>query len=157
MIRALTLPDAYYVCRFMRTIDRDEVFGLRWNDDVEALAIELYQTQGPKYAVVKHDEPVVIGGIAGYTPGVGSCWMVATPKLSQVRIETTRFARKLFGMALQGGDYHRLFAVSAAYHTQSHEWLRALGMQRESRMTALGRNADDYYCFARTKGVSHVR
>lgn len=132
----------------MRQIDLDEVMGLRWNSDPAQFAQEMVALGGPAYAICLPDGvPAVIGGVTLVSPRVGSAWCVGTQDWARVAIETTRVARKLM-RSLMAHDCHRIQALSADFHTQSHAWLRGIGFQYESTMKKIGKHGSDYLMFA---------
>lgn len=122
--------------------------GVRWSEDVAEFARALVSVGGPAYAICASDgTPVVIGGVTLISPHVGSAWCVGTDDWPRVAIETTRVARTLMANMLSH-SCHRIQALSADYHTVSHDWLRLVGFHHEATLKRIGKHGSDYLMFA---------
>jgi len=153
VITKLTLGHALHVARNMRENDRREVMATRWDDDVEGFAIDCFRAPGLAWvAVNKEDEPVVMGGVAINSPGVGTAWMVGSDKWLTVALEVSRFCKKSIKTIFEGDDVHRIQAFSAIFHTQSHKWLEIVGMQPNNLLSQWGKEGEDFILFDVFKG-----
>ena len=103
-------------------------------------------------AINKEGEPVVIGGVAINTPKVGTAWMVGTDKWLTVAHEVSRFCKKSIKTIFEGDDVHRIQAFSAIFHTDSHRWLKLVGMQPTNLLPMWGKDKDDFIIFEVLKG-----
>lgn len=154
MIAKLTLEHALRVVRNMREIDRREVMATRWNDDLEKFALDCYQVPGMSWvAINKEGEPVVIGGVAFNSPGVGTAWMVGTDKWLSVALEVSRFCKKTINTIFESEEIHRIQAFSAIFHTDSHKWLKLVGMHPKHVLHQWGKEKDDFILFEVIRGA----
>ena len=121
---------------------------MRWEDDADAFALDMFRLPG--FAVAAIDalgKPVAIGGVAIHTPGVGTAWMVGTDDFRKVAVEVTRHTRSVFGRLL-ATELHRIHAWSAAFHVDAHRWLEAAGMVRGEPVRAMGKHGEDFYLYS---------
>jgi len=151
MIETLTIDHARYIAHHMRQNDHREVMATLWSDDPEDFANDAVHYPGASYAIIKNGEPVVMGGFAIHTPRVATMWMVGTDRFDEVRIEATRTAKKVIGELLNGHT-HRLQALSAGFHDDSHEWLKRLGFNQIQPVPAMGKHGEDFLMFSQTRG-----
>lgn len=150
MIREASLWDLMYVSANMRDIDRAEILPMRWDDDLERLAVEAYQWPGLRYACIGPGGlPVAVAGMAYHRPGVGGAWAWGTAAFREHRMEITRAARRGLAALFASGTVHRIEAASWAGHREAHQWLRILGFRRESVLPRYGRGGEDYELFVR--------
>lgn len=132
----------------MRDIDFAEVMGVRWSNDVTQFAEQVVAVGGPAYTICAPDgTPAVIGGVTLISPKVGSAWCVGTDAWPRVAIETTRVAQKLM-RSLLAQECCRIQALSADFHTVSHDWLRLVGFTHEATLKNIGKFGSDYLMFA---------
>lgn len=156
MIRAATWPDVLSVSLAMREDDRREVMATRWTDDPFDFAADCMRTPGPKLAALVDGDPVAIGGVATHQPGVGQAWMVGTHDIGIAGIEIAHACRKSIDALFDSGGLHRIQAHSAAFHTQAHRWLKAIGLREESRLHGYGKGGEEFIVFSILKGFDHV-
>ena len=131
MIVRMTIDHALYVSRRMRDVDYREVMAMRWDDDSDAFALDMYRMPGPAFAAINNrGYPAAIGGIALHTPKVGTAWMVGTEHFQTVALAVTRHTRSIFARLFNLDEVNRIHAWSAAFHTDAHKWLECFGMAR---------------------------
>ena len=139
----LTLIDALYLALHMRDIDVQEIFATKHHHDFERFAIECVGYGGGVYKN-KRGVPVAMGGIHEVWPGVGAAWMVATPEIEKHGVALTKLGKELMETATH---LHRIQALSADFHTVSHEWLLSIGFRRGPTLERYGCDGEDFYMF----------
>ena len=144
----LTGADALHVALNMREIDAREVFATRWSDSAWDFAIDCARLPGTSWTALLDGEPVAIGGIALHQPGVGQAWMVGTDKLPLAALTLTRFCRDMTRtMLTEDSGINRIQAFSAGFHTESHDWLRAVGLNAVEPLQKYGKGGEDFLLF----------
>lgn len=154
MIVKMHFTHAMHVCRNMTDADYKELSSIHWcgeaNDFADAMAVEMENAPGWKYALLKDDEPICVGGLHPLSPGVTNVWGIATNRVTEVVEEYTLFARKMIRNGLNLPEVHRVQAVTACSHKQAHRWLEAIGLTRESEIPMFGRRGENYFMYGRT-------
>ncbi|WPZ36704.1 hypothetical protein T8K17_11215 [Thalassobaculum sp. OXR-137] len=141
-----------HIARNMRADDRAEVHATRWDDDDDRLAAEVcaYPTK-LRWVACHGDEPVAVIGAVNMWPGNFSVFMFATDNIQHIGLSLTRFAKyRMIPTLLDMGGW-RGEARSAAFHTEAHRWLEALGARRESTLANYGKNGEDFYNYVWTR------
>lgn len=153
MILPATWPHVLAVSLAMRDDDRREVNATRWAEDPYDFAADCMRTPGPKLAAIRQDgTPVAIGGVATHHPGVGQAWLVGTHNIGLCGIEIAHACRKSIAALFADGGLHRIQAHSAAFHTDAHRWLKAIGLREESRLPGYGKGGEEFVVFSILRG-----
>ncbi len=149
MIVELSWERAIYVSTRMREDDLREVMASRWNNNPYDFAAECMRLPGVKMACIdSHGIPVAIGGIAVHLPKIGQAWLIGTDAIGQHGIEIAHTCKNLIRRLLSNGDLHRVQAFSASFHTQAHQWMKAIGLSEESRMPCYGKSKEEFVTFS---------
>lgn len=144
----LTGEDALYVAHHMRENDRLEINATRWDESPWRFAADCANLPGISYCALLDGEPVVIGGVALHQPGLGQAWMVGTDKFAQVAVSLTRFSRDVITRMLRDDSgINRIQAFSAAFHEESHKWLKAVGLNAITPLPQYGKGGEDFLIF----------
>lgn len=144
----LTGDDALYVARSMRDVDRREISATLWSFTPWDFAVDCTRLPGSAWAALVDGEPVAIGGIALNQPGVGQAWMVGTPKLPLAAVTLTRFCKDVtHRMLTEDSGINRIQAFSAAFHTEAHDWLNAVGLNAAQPLQKYGKEGEDFILF----------
>lgn len=144
----MTGEDALYVAQHMRENDAREINATRWDDTPWRFAVDCASLPGVSWCALLDGEPVVIGGIACHQPGLGQAWMVGTEKFAQVAVKLTRFSRDVISRMLRDdSDINRIQAFSAAFHEESHAWLKAVGLNAITALPKYGKGGEDFLIF----------
>ena len=154
MIVEITWDRAVFVSTHMRIDDFREVMANRWDESPYSFAADCMRLPGPKMCCVANDDtPVAIGGIAANIPGVGQAWLVGTDRIGSHGVEMAHACKTLISRLLNDGAMHRIQAFSAEFHSQAHQWLKAIGFSEESRMPRYGKSQENYRVFSIMRGV----
>ena len=143
MTELLTLETALYVCQHMRYIDAEEVLATMDHDSHEEFAQMCAFIGGVCYRDAA-GVPVAIGGVREAWPGVGIAWMVGTDAVPKNKMGLTKLGRELM---VTHAHLHRIQALSASFHTVSHEWLELVGFERSHTLRKYGKNGQDFIMF----------
>lgn len=144
----LTGEDALYVAQRMRENDAREVYATRWDETPWRFAVDCAGLPGVSWCALLDGEPVVIGGVALHQPGIGQAWMVGTDKFSRVAVKLTRFSRDIIARMLRDDSgINRIQAFSAAFHEESHAWLKAVGLNAVAPLPKYGKDGEDFLIF----------
>lgn len=147
MIVQATHAHIVEVCQNLRADDRAEIMATRWTESIGDLIDHIDSSRGGKFAVIHKGRAVCVFGVATATPGVGQGWLIGTDEIGLCGVEIAHACRKVIKTVFATGT-HRIQAHSAAFHTQAHEWLELIGFHRESVLKKLGKNGEDFICFA---------
>lgn len=142
------LLDVLYVARNMREWDRREIFATRWNDDPDALTVEIVSRCGPCWWVAGTERAIAVIGATEIWPGVWSAGMFATDEFPKIGLSLTRWVRKSMIPLLRSEGMHRAECRSMAGHEVAHRWLALLGAEMESRVPNYGKGGEDFFTFA---------
>src|SRR5262249_48214134 len=86
--------DIAHIVQNLRARDRAEIFGLRWDDDEEALIDSVFAVAGPMWRVWSYQgEPVAMNGIVPQRPGVVTAGAFGTDKFNRVIRPMIRWSR----------------------------------------------------------------
>lgn len=144
----LDLPHVLSVVRNLRATDQAEAFATRWDDDPDALAIEVVTSWGKLGWGATHEgRPVALFGATETWPGHWSCWLLATDEWPKVALSVTKFTKRRIMPHLVERGALRCEARSIDGHTKSHRWLEAIGCVQEARLRRYGRNGEDFLVF----------
>lgn len=153
MIQAVR-PDAEriaYLVANLRERDREEIYGLRWNDDPEELVRDVIAYAGDMSWVWEVDHtPVSIQGSRPVRPGVWANWCFGTDRWAEAHLAMTKHARRFIIPALLGARFHRAEAISLCSHQDARGWIESLGGRLESVMRGAGRHGEDYALYVWT-------
>lgn len=157
MIVQMHFTHAMHVCRNMNSADYNELSAISLlgeaNDFCDAMAVQSNQLDGCKYALLKDEEPICIGGLAPISAGVLNVWGIGTDRVAEVATEYTLFARRMIRWGMHLPHVNRIQAVTAATHNQAHRWLQLAGLSQESVLRRFGRNGENYFMYAVTDNV----
>jgi len=139
-----------YIVRNLRDRDRREIFGLRWNDDEDALVIEVCNVAGDLWRMWYLDDiPVAVCGAVPVRPGVVIVGAFGTKKWKSVLRPMTRWALQFVVPILKMADFHRAEAYVLAANTDSRRWIEMMGGEVESLLKGFGRAREDYLLYVR--------
>lgn len=121
--------------------------------DHESAALGLYQSQGPKWALLApDDEPLAVGGYRPVVPGTFDSFMLVTSRGwteygRAVTRQTIRAINKMFG---EHGA-RRLQTLCLADRKAARGWYEKIGLQYESTLVAYGANGADAVMYTKVK------
>ena len=147
-----TYTDVYNVARHMRSDDFREFSGVHDTDDPIELARKLADTYHSYSGVmVGHDDrgAVCVGGTIEARPNVITLLFFANDRFPGIALPITRFIRNNLFPKLVDRGIHRIEAVSMAAHTQSHAWLKTIGLTSETEpLRGFGKRGEAYIQFS---------
>ncbi len=143
--------DIIYVSRHARDVDRRELCATSQVDDVMQFVAKTLVIPGPAFCCISNGVPVAVGGIALHSPMVGTAWMWGTDAFPSVAVLITRFCKAMINGLIADESTNRVQAFSADFHTESHRWLKAIGMTHEGTMRKYGKDGEDFYIFSVVK------
>lgn len=144
-----TLLDVLYVCHHLREWDRKELFAGRFDDDVDQLAIDVWQNRGPFCWVAGTDRAIAVVGAREIVPGGWSALMFATNDLPLIGKQLTRFVIRdmIPTIARHGMRWGECRSIVG--HKDAHEWLRVLGAKPDpAPLKGYGKNGEDFIRFS---------
>jgi hypothetical protein len=140
-----------HVCENLRPRDHEEIFALRWDDNLRTLAAEIYQLRNPLvFMHLRDGVPAAIQGVAPLWPHVWTVFAFGTDQFQSVLLSMTKCARRIIIPALLRADFHRAEARALASHTDARTWIEALGGRQEGILQAYGRNREDFVSYVWT-------
>lgn len=140
--------DVAHIVRNLRERDRREIFGLRWDDDEDALISEIFLVAGPMWRVWSYrGEPVAMNGVVPLRPGVVSAGAFGTVKWSYVARPMIRWSREWVIPRLHSAGYHRGEACALAANVDGRRFIELLGGRLEAYLWKYGRNREDYVLY----------
>ena len=141
--------DIAHIVRHLRDRDRREIFGLRWDDDEDALIRDITIFAGPMWRVWRYrGEPVAINGVIPLRPGVVCACAFGTDKWHHTLRAMTRWSRDWVIPRLQAANYHRGEAIVLAANADGKRFVELLGGRVEAYLHHYGRNREDYVLYA---------
>jgi hypothetical protein len=149
MSRAASMSSLHvrYIANHMRARDLMEIFATRWEEPapktLEAFAREVCRTASFMF-IFGRDRPIAVVGAVQSWPGTYSVFAFATDEFPRVVLSISRFVRLTMIPMLVRHGARRAQAVSHAKHTSAHRWLRILGAEHESTLTAFGKDGCNF-------------
>lgn len=125
-----------YIARNMREMDAKELFATRYDDDPDALAVDVLTRWGPMWWVAGHSKlqrPIAVIGATQRWPGMWQVGMFATDDFGQIGLGLTRWVlRRMIPTIREApGGVRRAEAYSIEGHDVAHRWLEMLGAVRD--------------------------
>lgn len=147
-----TYTDVYTVARNMRRDDFDEFRAVHSTDDPIDLARKLADAyRDHAGTMVGHDDKgaVCVGATIEARPNVVTLLFFANDRFPGIALPITRFIKtNLFPKLVKRG-IHRIEAISMASHTQSHAWLKTIGLTPETEpLRGFGKRGEAYIQFS---------
>lgn len=131
--------------RNLRKADAEEAFAQRDHDDPLRLAAEAWAHWGEiAWVVYSGGEPVAVFGATRMWGGVWGAWLLATDDFPKVGLFVTKFIQRRMIPFLVEQGAHRCEARSLDSHKRAHEWLEALGAEREGLLWQYGKGGEDF-------------
>jgi len=141
-----------FIASNMRARDAEEIYGMRWDDDPEAVAYETRQAieMGTGRVFHHESEPVAVCGAVEIHPGVFSAFAYGTDRWRHVVKAVAVYSLlDLKPWCAERG--HRVECKSRWNHKTAHLWLESLGATMEGVLYKFGKDGADYYQFAWTR------
>lgn len=132
----------------LRDVDRRELMATAAEQTEQWLLEHALTWRGVCWTLKLNQEPVGAGGINMVEPAVGQCWLFGTDKLPALRVAMTRQGRLAVKWALKTDVCRVLRAYSAAFHTEAHAWLQAIGFRLYEPLPNFGRGGEDFILFS---------
>lgn len=141
-----------YVAHRMRRVDYQELFALTWcrdRADLIEYCVESYAVApGARVLLTDDGRPVAAYLAQENRPNVLTLGMFATDHFPLVAKPFTRAViREILDPARERG-VRRIEALSIASNTESHKWLRLLGLSLEATHKCYGRDGEAFCHFA---------
>lgn len=135
----------------MAEVHSREVFALKFAEDRDLYAIEIFQLDNAWVYLTEKGTPVAGGGIKFISPGVASTSFIATDEMNKrIWVSITRHMRTLYKALAEDKKFKRLECLSADFNTNGHYWFENhLGMKKESEKVKKGKNGESYFLFTR--------
>jgi hypothetical protein len=146
MLVKATFEAVYHVAQHMRDMDRREVFGTRWTDSTETLAVELANLTPSFVWTARDGEPAYAFAMNAVRPGVWTGGGFGTERWPEVMRSVSKHL-KGFLVPLMLSTAHRIECCSLAAKVDAHPWLRWLGAEQEAVLHGYGRGGEDYILF----------
>lgn len=141
----------------MRDRDFDEFSSISHADTREKLAEILTSTYGGRDDVMcgsLDGKPICIGGTILGRPGVVSLLFFATDDFPSIALPITRFIRRGLFPRYEAAGVHRIEAVAMHTHTETHAWLKSLGLKAETGpLAGYGKNGEAFVQFSKVSDV----
>lgn len=136
---ALINPDPInvtWVARNMRQADAAELFATRYDDDPDALAVDILTRWGPMWWVAGNahtQRPVAVIGATERWPGMWQVGMFATDEFGQIGLGLTKWVAQRMIPTIRETQFgvRRAEAFSIEGHDVAHRWLEMLGAVRD--------------------------
>ena len=143
--RLLTYNDALHIAQRLRAIDVRECAEQSYATRPEDIAALCMSEINAKWVICAADgEPVAMFGVSHLHHGLGEAWLLATDRWGEVWQSCTKFAVFL----RRNLKLRRIQVHSAAFHRDSHAWLRLLGFEQEAVLRNYGITGEDFYLMA---------
>ena len=145
-------PYLLVVAANMRERDREEIFGMWWEDDPEFLARKLAglsKTSDDMAYVACSAEgvPVCAFGFYEMWPGMWSAWMFATDQLPKVAKTVIKFLRKKCLPELLRRGAHRVECKAHENNAWAGNFIERMGGVKETVMLDYGRDRSNYVLY----------
>ena len=153
IIRDAAYADLVTVAALMRDDDRREILAGRFDDDLLALADDLWRAR-PRFLELKAlcaeaDVPVAIIGAALLWPGVASVIMFATDNWPSIAFAATRWVKREAIPVILAPRCHRLQCEAWEENRISRKWLLALGFDEEGVRRSYGKGGEHFVMYGR--------
>lgn len=149
-----THATVFHVAANMRAVDKEEIYGLRWEENPFVITQEVMAQSMFAWVAWDGETPCAVIGGAPTHPGVWQMFMFATDSFPRIALGLTKFVLRGMLPQLWGElNAHRLEADSHEKHTEAHRWLERLGAYLESRKQDYGRDRADYRHYVLLKPV----
>lgn len=136
------------VARAMRAWDRDEIFAMQPDDDLDRFT-EMVQALGPAAWVAGEGyEPIACFGAFQQFPGLFDMWFFATDNINIIGKSMTKAVRDVIVPHLFACGARRLECKSMEGHVEAHRWLEVIGARREASHPNYGRGAQTFHTYA---------
>lgn len=150
----------YYVSKYMRERDYEEVSAIRFDNDREEMAQSLARQFGNFpfcFCIGRDNVPICI--LVGLTtrPGVWNMGMWATDELPRVGKYLSGFITKHIFAAMRACGAHRVECQSISGYNEIHKWLRFLGFAQGETEKMFGKNKEDFITFYWIEGMPWPR
>lgn len=142
-----------YVARNMRDMDAKELFATRYEDDPDALAMDMMTRWGPMWWIAGNAEtrrPIAVIGATERWPGMWQVGMFATDEFGQIGLGLTRWVvrRMIPTIRETPSGVRRAEAYSIEGHDVAHRWLEMLGAVREPLpLDGYGKGGETFHKF----------
>ncbi len=144
-----------FVALNMRDRDFEEFAAVSFAENREQLARDIAERYGTRNDVMVaglDGEPICVGATVMARPNVVTLLFFATDRFPEIALPITRFIKKQLFPRLVKTGVHRIEAVSIAGYDQTQNWLRTLGLARETEpMHGYGKNGEAFIQFAWSK------
>lgn len=149
-----THPTVFHVALNMRPIDREEIYGLRWEENPFIVTNEVMACSRFAWVAWWNEKPAAVFGGFETHPGAWRMFMFGTDDFPRLALGLTRFCIKT-GLPALFNDLkaRRLEADSHENHHEAHNWLELVGARREGTRQQFGRDGADYYTYVVVRGV----
>ena len=124
-VRQALLSDPSFLAPLLRKSDVDEITASTGESPVEALTTAL-EVSRRTFTVLSSDTPVAMFGVADYSEGVGSMWLLGSDELF-LKHPITFLRESRRWIATLHEDYPVLWNVVDARNAIHIQWLRWLG------------------------------
>lgn len=147
--RPVTREALSHIAHNLRDRDRQEIFALRWSDDVDQFVDDVFGYMGELWRIwVLDGEPIAVNGVLPVRPGVVIAGAFGTPKWRAAIKPMTRWSRDYLIPVLKLSKYHRGEAYVLATNTDSRRWIEALGGEVETLLHGYGKHREDFLLYA---------
>lgn len=148
-----TYRDVERVAYFMRAHDVEELQAVYPVDGADAVAAHFlasYARRSDLMCAYADDEPVAVGMTVEARPNVITLGFIATERFPQVAAPLGRWIRtKLFAGFREAGC-HRIECVTIEGYSDTHRWLKMLGLRLEATHPGYGKRGEAFHTFAWT-------
>lgn len=145
-----THETVFDVCMRMRAIDREEIYGLRYEPNPFVLTNDVMAQANFAWVVWWEERPAAVLGAGPAHPGAWQMFAFGTDDFTKVAKGMTRFISRTMLPALFGDLNARvLYADSHENHTEAHTWLRWFGAE-PVLLPGWGKDGADYLRFMLT-------
>jgi len=156
-VRSMTLADVMSVVQRMRPLDIAGITATAGDIELEAFAVNRWQTDGPAWTVVDDGLPVAVGGLNFHTDWMSVAWFIATKDMhGQTWRKVVRHTRKVFARAIDPNFdlyRHRIEAHILADWPQARRFAESFGFVYEGTRRSAGQRGEDIQTWAITGPV----
>ena len=146
-IEPATATTVWYVAKFMRAIDRQELEATSPNMDPHELAKNIMDKAAMVFVAKVDKIPVSCWGMVPLWPGVGYAFAFGTDDWGKALLAMTKHVGGFMVRFLLDNGYHRIEARSLASRDDVGRWLEIFGAEAEAVLRGSGARGEDFILY----------
>lgn len=150
-----TIDEVRFVMNNLRADDVREINASRASEDREDWTVLNFYRPGWKTLFRKNGQPVALLVFHSEVPGIWYCFLVATPRIVEIKKFLIKHMRKIMLPTLFVDMNARLlFTHSISWRNHSKHWLEFWGGVKENTLHGFGKGGEDVDVFCLRKEIS---